>query len=233
MTTPTTFSYLHSHWTSCEFYSVDSCWALPVTRNGQRRALVKEWTYEGRKKVKQVNGKGVEKCVGRKPAGEEMENWWVFFFFISAFTSGRSPCLNFVGFGEFYFQFVVWCGQVWTGVFEGDWMFVFRLVGWTRGRKSKRGENEPEKSCSIVDKRVLRAAGSHRLTIHLVHCVFSKKKKKKVHWDALKSKVFNRWLMSILYSEESASCGLEKGKWHSAYNRWSNGCCSHCIAKVS
>lgn len=107
-----------------------------------------------------------------------------FFFFHFSFHIWKKSMPQFCGFWRILLSvccqaLVFWCGQVWTGVFEGDWMFVFRLVGWTRGRKSKRGENEPEKSCSIVDKRVLRAAGSHRLTIHLVHCVFSKKKKKK------------------------------------------------------
>lgn len=43
--------------------------------------------------MKEVKGKGT--CVGRKPVGEEV------------FTSGRSSSLNFMGFGEFYFQFVV------------------------------------------------------------------------------------------------------------------------------
>ncbi len=33
--------------------------------------------------------------------------WKADVFFISAFTSERSSCLYFVGFGEFYFQFVV------------------------------------------------------------------------------------------------------------------------------
>lgn len=198
MTTPTTFSYLHSHWTPCEFYSVDFCWALPLTRNGQRPVLVKEWTHEGQ--TKQGEGSEWNRNVDWKETCRGRDGKC---FFISVFTSGRSPCLNFCGFwivlpSVCCQALVFWREQVWTAGFEGYWMFVFRLVGRTRGRKNKRRETEPKKSCSIVDEHVLPAACSHRLRIHLVHCVFSTTTKKKVHWDALKSKVVNRWLMSIL-----------------------------------
>lgn len=38
------------------------------------------------------------------------------------------------------FGILMWTGMDWC-VFEGHWMFVFRLVGWTRERKSKKERN--------------------------------------------------------------------------------------------
>lgn len=96
------------------------------------------------------------------------------------FTAGRSSCLSFGGFWEFHFQFVVklWCldvsrhGLVCLKVTECffDW--------WGGHEKGKRWETGNKKSCRIVNNHVLAAAACpHRLTIHLVHSVFSKKYK--------------------------------------------------------
>lgn len=111
-------------------------------QNGQRPVLVKEWTYEGQTEArwKKANGKGT--CIGRKPVGEEMGNGC---FSISLVISGRSPCLNFVGFGEFLFHFVV---KLWYFDVNRYGLVCLKVTeclfsGWWGGRekgKSKRRE---------------------------------------------------------------------------------------------
>lgn len=92
--------------------------------------------------VKEVKGKGT--CIGKKPVGEEV------------FTSGRSSSLNFMGFGEFYFQLVV---KLWYFDVNRYGLVCLKvgeclLSDWWRGSKKEkvREKKRPEKSCSIVDK---------------------------------------------------------------------------------
>ena len=176
MTTPTTFSYLHSHWISCDFYSVDSCWALLATRNRQRPVL-KEWKcsrstkWDEKKKNCETNVRWTEIC--RRREGKRM----VFNF---SFHIWEDCVLNFVGFEEFSLSssigILMWdrFGLVCLKVTEC--LFSERRDG--REKVKVKSESEPEKRCSIVDKHVLPAACSHRFTIHLVHCVFSKNLKR-------------------------------------------------------
>ena len=140
------FYYFHISTFPLDIMWISQCWLLlsSVTRNWQRPVLVKDGTFEGRTRCcegseRKRNVCWKETCRRRsfhiwKELKPQFHGFWGILL---------SVCCQ---------ALVFWCEQVWTGVFEGWWMFVFRLVARTQERKSKRKEMGPEKSCSIVDK---------------------------------------------------------------------------------
>lgn len=115
-TTPTTLSYQHSHWTSCEFYSSDSCWAQPVTKNRPRPMPAERWICDGESEVSKERRNGM--CVGEKPDGGIKCS-----FILACITFCRLWRVSESGI------LMWWVG---TDVFEGHRMFV-----WWDGKGKK------------------------------------------------------------------------------------------------
>lgn len=102
--------YRHSHWTSCEFYSVDSCWALPTEETDRGRC----WWRDGR--VKRGGGRGWKRNVCLE--GNPREKRWMVLSF-SVFTSGKGSCLKCCGAVLFYFY------ENFIFSFFSGWVFFF------------------------------------------------------------------------------------------------------------
>lgn len=206
--TPTTFTYSHSHWSSCEFYRL----LLSATGDRKPTVLVEERNV-WKRQIRRSEGRGWKRHVRRKETCRRRK--CEMFSFISTF-SGKEFMPQFVG-GCFSR-----CERVWTSAFEGHWMFVFRSAGWTREEGKAKGG---KRGLSTADRRVPSSLLSKTSNPFgsLWFVLLSFLKCTEMFWS-------QEWFTGVL-SMKWGVCKSDDAKV-SVYFRWKTGVCPRCVANV-